>query len=162
MQIWKSPYIFMFIWKKYPKNFTFLIIGILKLYTRKVFEMFLPGEGNLSDFDDSNLFLKVKTAFSEYLTSIKTKINMTFVFKEYEIKTKMEQEQWLQLKILFLLGYNLEIVVQCVCVCVCVCVCGGEWGGRDGENWLLVGRGIYWRGEWANFWLVRASRENPA
>ena len=91
--------------------------------------MFLPGEGNLSDFDDSNLFLKLKTAFSEYWTSIKTKINMTCVSKEYEFKTKMEQEQWLQLKILFLLGYNLEIVVQCVFVCVCVC----------GERSLLAG-----------------------
>ena len=37
----------------------------------------------------------------EYWTSIKTKINMTCVSKEYEITIKMEQEQWLQLKILF-------------------------------------------------------------
>ena len=56
-------------------------------------------------------FSKLKTAFCEYWTSIKIKINMTCVSKEYEIKTKMEQEQWLQLKMLFLLGYNLKIVV---------------------------------------------------
>ena len=47
-------------------------------------------------------FSKLKTAFSECWTSIKIKINMTCVSKEYEIKTKMEQEQWLQLKMLFL------------------------------------------------------------
>ena len=56
-------------------------------------------------------FSKLKIALSEYWTSIKIKINMTCVSKEYEIKTKMEQEQWLQLKMLFLLGYNLKIVV---------------------------------------------------
>ena len=54
----------------------------------------------------------LKTAFCEYWTSIKMKINMTCVSKEYEIKTKMEQEQWLQLKMLFLLGYNMKIVAQ--------------------------------------------------
>ena len=52
-------------------------------------------------------FFKLKTAFCEYWTSIKIKINMS---KEYEIK-KMEQEQWLQLKMLLLLGYNLKIVI---------------------------------------------------
>ena len=50
----------------------------------------LLDEGNLrrSDFDDSNRFQKLKAAFWEYWTSIKIKINMTFVFKGYEIKTK--------------------------------------------------------------------------
>ena len=43
-----------------------------------------------------------KTAFCEHWTSIKIKINITCVSKEYEIKTKMEQEQCLQLKMLFL------------------------------------------------------------
>ena len=56
-------------------------------------------------------FFKLKTAFCEYWASIKIKINMTCLYKEYEIKTKMEQEQWIQLKTLFLLGYNLKIVV---------------------------------------------------
>ena len=51
---------------------------------------------------------KLKTAFYEYQTSIKIKINMTEVSKEYEIKTKMKLEQWLQLKMLFLLGYSFE------------------------------------------------------
>ena len=65
-------------------------------------------------------FSKLKTAFCEYWTSIKIKINMTLVSKEYEIKTKIEQEQWLLLKKLFLLGYNLKIYLM-------------------GGNWLLVG-----------------------
>ena len=52
-----------------------------------------------------------KTAFCEYWTSIKIKINMTCVSEVYEIKTKMEQEQWLQLKIMLcLLSYNLKII----------------------------------------------------
>ena len=41
MQIWKLPYRFAFIWKQYPENFAFLILGILELYTRKVCEMFV-------------------------------------------------------------------------------------------------------------------------
>ena len=57
------------------------------------------------------LFSKLKTAFCEYLSSIKIKINMTCVSREYEMKTIMEQEEWLQLKMLFLLGYNKKIVV---------------------------------------------------
>ena len=41
MQIWNFPYLFVFIWKYYPENFVFLILGILELYTRKVCEMFV-------------------------------------------------------------------------------------------------------------------------
>ena len=41
MQIWKSPYMFLFIWKYYPENFAFLISSILELYNRKVCEMFV-------------------------------------------------------------------------------------------------------------------------
>ena len=37
-------------------------------------------------------FSKLKTPFCEYWTSIKIKISMTCVSKEYEIKTKMVQE----------------------------------------------------------------------
>ena len=46
-------------------------------------------------FWPSEPFSKLKTDFCEYWTSIKIKINMTWVSKEYEIKPKMEQEQWL-------------------------------------------------------------------
>ena len=41
MQIWKSPYIFVFIRKKYAENFAFLFLRILELYNRKVCEMFV-------------------------------------------------------------------------------------------------------------------------
>ena len=43
-------------------------------------------------------FSKLKTTFYEYWTSIKIKISMTCVWKEYEIKTKMVQAQCLHLK----------------------------------------------------------------
>ena len=35
MQIWKSPYMFVFIQKQYPENFAFLILRILKLFARE-------------------------------------------------------------------------------------------------------------------------------
>ena len=54
-------------------------------------------------------FSKLKATFCEYWTSVKIKINMTCVSKEYAIKA-MEQEQCLELKMLLLLGYNLKIV----------------------------------------------------
>ena len=59
-------------------------------------------------FWQSKKFLKLKTAFCEYWTSIKIKISMICVSKDYEIKTKMVQEQWLQLKMtfLFFIGLN--------------------------------------------------------
>ena len=41
MQISKSPYIFLFIWKQHPENFVFLTLGIVELYTRKVCKMFV-------------------------------------------------------------------------------------------------------------------------
>ena len=69
--------------------------------------------GNLarSYNDYSNLFSKPKTTFCKYWTSIKIKISMTCVYKEYEIKIKMVQQQWLQLKMEFLLGYNMKTVM---------------------------------------------------
>ena len=87
-------------------------------------------------------FSKLKTAFCEYWTSIKIKISMIYVLKEYEIKTKMVQEQWLQLKktFLFFVGLNWLLV---------------------GGNKNLVGSG------WMSKFLVRGgtlpslSRENP-
>ena len=56
-------------------------------------------------------FSKLNSFLCKYWTSIKTKINMTCVPKEYKIRTKLKEEQWPQLKMLFLLGYNLKIVV---------------------------------------------------
>ena len=42
-------------------------------------------------------FLKIETTLCKYWTSIRIKISMTCVFKEYEVEIKMIQEQWLQL-----------------------------------------------------------------
>ena len=36
MQIWKSHYMFAFIWKQCPENFAFLIPRIVELFARKV------------------------------------------------------------------------------------------------------------------------------
>ena len=40
MQIWKSPYTFVFIQKQYSENFAFLILGILELFAREVCTFF--------------------------------------------------------------------------------------------------------------------------
>ena len=36
MQIWKSPYMFVFMLKQNPENFAFLILRILELFAREV------------------------------------------------------------------------------------------------------------------------------
>ena len=36
MQIWKSPILFVFIWKQYPQNFALLILRILEFFAREV------------------------------------------------------------------------------------------------------------------------------
>ena len=36
MQIWKPPYMFVFIWKQYPEKFAFLLLRILGLFAREV------------------------------------------------------------------------------------------------------------------------------
>ena len=54
------------------------------------------------------LFSKLKTIFCKYWLSIKIKISMTCVYKEYEVKIKMVQERWLQLKMKF---FNMKIVI---------------------------------------------------
>ena len=41
MQIWKSLYMFVLIWKQHPEKFVFLILKILKLFNRKLCEMFV-------------------------------------------------------------------------------------------------------------------------
>ena len=50
MQIWKSPCMFLFIWKCYPENFAFLILTILDLYTRKVCEMFVYKHTKITEY----------------------------------------------------------------------------------------------------------------
>ena len=56
-------------------------------------------------------FSKLKTRFCEYWTSIKIKISMTCMYKDYKFKIKMVQEQWLQLKMKSLWGSNMKIVI---------------------------------------------------
>ena len=41
MQIWKSPYMFVFKWKGCPEKLAFLILGILELHNGNVCEMFV-------------------------------------------------------------------------------------------------------------------------
>ena len=36
MQIWKSTYMFVFIYKQYPEYFAFLMLEIKELFTREV------------------------------------------------------------------------------------------------------------------------------
>ena len=36
MQIWKSPYMIVFVEKQYPENFALLILRILELFAREV------------------------------------------------------------------------------------------------------------------------------
>ena len=36
MQIWKSPYMFVLIWKQYPENFAILILRSLELFACEV------------------------------------------------------------------------------------------------------------------------------
>ena len=40
MQNWKYPCVFVFIYKKYPENFGFLILRILELFAREVYAFF--------------------------------------------------------------------------------------------------------------------------
>ena len=55
--------------------------------------------------------ISMNKVFCKYQTSIKIKISMTCVYKEYEVKIKMAQEQLLQLKMKFLLGFNMKTVI---------------------------------------------------
>ena len=43
------------------------------------------------------VILTIRTSFCEYWTSIKIKINMTYVPKEYEMKTKKEHAVFIRL-----------------------------------------------------------------
>ena len=36
MRIWKSHYMFVFIWKQYPENFSFLFLRMLELFAGEV------------------------------------------------------------------------------------------------------------------------------
>ena len=53
-------------------------------------------------------FSKLKPILFKYWTSIKIKVSMTYVNKDYKVKIKMIQEQWLQLKMSILRSYNMK------------------------------------------------------
>ena len=99
-------------------------------------------------------FSMLKTAFHECWTSIKIKINMTCVLKEYKIKTKMEQEQWLQLKCCFywVITFNYKYIIN-ITINNCCLVGGGELNSCGGESTRVLG-GFFQVGGWANFRLV--------
>ena len=76
-------------------------VNMLPVY--RFFQIVVRGGGGRGDFVTRwwepaewfwwfKAFSKLKTAFCEYWTSIKIKINVTCVPKEYETKTKMVQD----------------------------------------------------------------------
>ena len=103
--------------------------------------IFLLSGGNLtrSDFGHFNLFQNfwksVKAKFRKYWTSIKIKIGMTSMYKDYELEIKMVPEQWLQLKMKSLWRCNMKIVIH-----------GGRGGRLMRGNKNLVGEGYCRRG----------------
>ena len=72
-------------------------------------EIFLPSVGIWGVFLTIQTFFKAKNNILK--TSIKLKISVTCVYREYKVKIKMVQEQWLQLKMKFLFGYIVKIVI---------------------------------------------------
>ena len=89
-------------------------------------------------------FSMLKTAFHECWTSIKIKINMTCVLREYKIKTKMEQGQWLQLKCCFywVITFNYKYIIN-ITINNCCLVGGGELtsGGGESTRGIFLGAG---------------------
>ena len=61
MQIWKSSYVFMFIWKKYPENFALLILRVFELFTHKVWEMLFCKDKDTIEMLKSSLLFKKNT-----------------------------------------------------------------------------------------------------
>ena len=70
-------------------------------------EIFLGGYQVIASEGDKTL----RRNSEQYWTVIKIEINMTCVYKEYEVKIKMVLKQLLQLKMKLSLGYNMEIVI---------------------------------------------------
>ena len=68
----------------------------------------VKGTGNLGVILTIQTFFRSKKTLYKYWTSIKIKIGMTCLKKQYDIKINIVQEQWLKLKINFLLSYNMK------------------------------------------------------
>ena len=60
MQIWKSPYMFVFIWNQYPENFAFLILNNLELFACEVCK---------TDYNTSNFYGLPKIHRSQLITN---------------------------------------------------------------------------------------------
>ena len=72
-------------------------------------EIFLSSVGIWGVFLTIQTFFKAKNNILK--TSIKLKISVNCVFREYKVKMQMVQKQWLQLKMKFLFGYIMKIVI---------------------------------------------------
>ena len=60
------------------------------------------------------LFSKLKATFCKYLTSVKIKSSITYVYNKRKSKIKIVyiQRQWIRLNVKFLLSYNKKTVIQ--------------------------------------------------
>ena len=94
-------------------------------------------------FCQFKLFSKLKTAFCEYWTSTKIKVNMPLCPMSMKLKQKLSRNNDCSWKCCFYWVITWKLLFS--------------GGGRE---LTLVGVGVYWqrnvsrRGEWANFWLV--------
>ena len=107
---------------------------------------FLLGGGNLRSGFDS--FSKLKTTFCQYWTSIKIKISMTCMFKEYEVYNGIRVMTTTKMK--FLVCYNMEIVIWWEGI--------NLWWARGIKVWWEEG---WWRRGWIHFWLVGGGGGRP-
>ena len=85
-QIWKSPTVFVFIWKQYPENFAFLILRILKLFACEVCK-FLKKYANSSHISRAPISKRERCFNAKSLTyyfHVKTK-----VLADFEICVKL-------------------------------------------------------------------------
>ena len=74
-------------------------------------EIFLLGDGSLSmsEFDQMNLFLKLKTTFYQYWTTIKITISTTYMCKEYEVKNATRAIATAKYEVFW--SYNIKTVI---------------------------------------------------
>ena len=101
-------------------------------------------------------FLKLKTRFFKYWISIKIKISLTCMYKDYKFEIKMVQEQWLQLKMKSFWRSDMKIDIST-----------GDGGSRGGTNlwWGVIKiwfgetttEGFFLVGRWTKFWVMRVS-----
>ena len=64
MQIWKSPHMFVFIWKKYVEGFTSKHLLLFEINTRMICEKFVCKHSETIEYVKSSLLLKKFTNFT--------------------------------------------------------------------------------------------------